>query len=185
MTLRPWREAEEARDRPALEEFVCTLPPPPPKMSWEKSVQKFFQTQVWDRLKDLCDAEPHLRITEDEAGIAAAYTLNRWEAPFPEYSPVEGFGNQLIGFLAIAARHRCLDGAVANEALSDALYTALEIEKDAAQGVYVWAKVHRKNKASKRMLTRHEFRYATRIDDDGAYEHWGRKIDREPLDRLF
>ncbi|MFF0092752.1 hypothetical protein ACFYSF_22705 [Streptomyces canus] len=158
--------------------FICTLPSPPRAPNWEKSVQTFFQNEVWQKLRQLSDADPHLRVAEDEAGIAAAYTLSRWDSVFEEYSPAQGYGNRLIGYLAIAARYRCRGGALADEALSDALYTALDVEKDADRGVLVWGKVHRKNKASKRMLTRHRFRYEMRVDDDAYLEHWVRKIDR-------
>ncbi|MGW6217887.1 hypothetical protein [Streptomyces sp. NPDC055109] len=158
--------------------FVCTLPLPPPRRTWEKSVQRFFQNDVWQKLRQLEGTDPHLRVAEDEDGIAAAYTLNRWDSVFPQYSPAEGYGNRLIGYLAIAARHRRTGGGVADETLLDALYTALDVEKEADRGVLVWAKVHRKNEASKRLLTRHQFRYETRVDDDAYLEHWVRSIAR-------
>ncbi|KQW13566.1 hypothetical protein [Streptomyces sp. Root369] len=158
--------------------FVCTLPSPPRAPNWEKGVQKFFQNEVWQTLHRLSDADPYLRVVEDEAGIAAAYTLCRWDSVFEEYSPEQGYGNRLIGYLAIAARYRGQGGALADEALTDALYTALDVEKTADRGILVWGKVHRRNRASKRMLTRHQFRYETRVDDDAYLEHWVRKIDR-------
>ncbi|MGW1534431.1 hypothetical protein [Streptomyces aureus] len=133
---------------------------------------------MWSKLRQLRGADPHFRIAEDDAGIAAAYTLNRWESEFPGYSPQDGYGNRLIGYLAVADRHRCKGGSLADEALTDALYTALDVEKEADRGVVVWGKVHRRNKASKRMLTRHQFHYETRVDDDANLEHWVRRIDR-------
>lgn len=178
MTLGEWREAEENRDAKRLADFVCTLPSPPRPPSWEKSVQRFFRDEVWGKLRDLSDCDPHLRIVEDAEGVAAAYTHNRFDSKYPEFTIPEGYGSRLLGYLAVAARHRRREGLLADQALEDALHAALDAEGQAEQGVYVWAKVHQRNAASMRMLTRGGFVYWSRVPDDGPLQHWVLKLDR-------
>ena len=141
-------------------------------------MQKFFQKEVWEKLRQLKGADARLRIAQDEEGIVAAYTHNRYDSDHSEYTPPEGYGNRLIGYLAIAARCRYQGGILADQALTDALYEALDAESHAANGVVVWGKVHRKNKASKSMLARNEFSYRVAIPDDGPLEHWALMISR-------
>ncbi|MFJ3019459.1 hypothetical protein ACIPH4_00650 [Streptomyces tendae] len=178
MILGEWREAEEERDTKRLADFVCTLPSPPRPPTYEKSVQKFFRYEVWDKLRDLSDCDAHLRVVDDVEGIAAAYTHSRFVSRYPEFSPPEGHGSRLLGYLAVATRHRRQGGILADQALEDALYAAAEAEPEADRGVFVWAKVHRKNQASMRMLARAGFGYRASIDDDGPLQHWVLKLDR-------
>lgn len=175
-----WREAEEDRDAKALADFVCGLPIAPSSKppSWEKSVQRFFQTEVWGVLRQLEGADPHLRIAEDDRGIAAAYTHNRLESHLPEYAPPPGWENRLIGYLGIATRYRRQGGAFADQVLTDALYAVIDVESDCEHGVIAWGKVHRKNTASKNMLTRNGFRYRVSVPDDGTLEHWSLRTPR-------
>jgi hypothetical protein len=173
-----WREAEEDRDAKRLADFVCTLPSPPRPPSWEKSVQRFFKGEVWAKLRDLSDCDPHLRVVEDTEGVAAAYIHNRFVSRSREFDPPAGYGSRLIGYLAIAARYRLGDGALADQALEDALYAILDAEAQADRGVVVWAKVHQRNRASMRMLSRGGFGYWTSVPDDGPLQHWVLKLDR-------
>ncbi|MER6443326.1 hypothetical protein ABT275_44715 [Streptomyces sp. NPDC001185] len=173
-----WREAEEDRDSKALGAFVCTLPSPPRPPTWEKRVQKFFQSGVWDRIRELPDADARVRVIEDEQGVAAAYVHLRFDADHPEYRPAQGYADRLIGYLAIATRYRHLGGGFADEALTDALYSVLDAEPQADAGVVVWGKVDHRNKASKRMLTRNGFQYRSSFPDDGPLEHWALRLQR-------
>ncbi|MEV5673799.1 hypothetical protein AB0L28_34205 [Streptomyces sp. NPDC052503] len=178
MILGEWREAEENLDAKRLADFVCTLPSPPRPPTWEKSVQKFFQGEVWDKLRAVSDCDPHLRVVDDVQGIAAAYTHNRFDSRYSEFVLPEGYGSRLIGYLAVEARHRLHDGHLADQALEDSLYAVLNAEGQADRGVFVWAKVHQRNKASMRMLTRGGFVHRVSIPDDGPLQHWVLKLER-------
>lgn len=179
MSLAPWRDAEYERDAKSLSVFECALPHPPSSKpaSWEKSVQRFFQEDVWRKLEQLRDADPHFRVLEDDHGIAAAYTHNRLEGT-DGFHVQDGYGSRLIGFLAIATRYRRQGGDFANQVLIDALWNILDAEKDCERGVFVWGKVHRRNVASKAMLTRNGWKYRASVPDLGPLEHWLFRVDR-------
>jgi len=158
-----WRPAARS-DRPALQEFTCTVPDQRlfgqvkrwhPK-KWEQDVQSFIRA-----CRPPAGPDEQLLLGLDGAGIAAVCSL------------AEQGSAALVKIRAIAVdvRHRGQGGAVADEAMEVALEAAgaraLEKGLDTVQ-VIGW--VDPQNEASKRMNTRAGFGFKG-LTSDGL-EQW-------------
>ncbi|MFI8100477.1 hypothetical protein [Streptomyces sp. NPDC086023] len=100
-------------------------------------------------------------------GIAAAYTHQRLDpTTFPPQLALAldfmGAGEVVreLCFLAVATRNRGKEGALADEAVTEALYDIIDCEPE-AERIYVLGQVDYNNKASMQMLDRFNFRQLT------------------------
>ncbi|MGQ4490010.1 hypothetical protein ACN6LM_000437 [Streptomyces sp. SAS_281] len=162
-----WREAEKKRDTLSLRGFTCTTPregrAAPPLH--EDQVQRYFRHHAIaaaNRSRDQGKGG-RLMIAEDSQGIAAAYTHQRLDpASFPtklalalDFMGVQEVVRELC-FLAVATRYRNNGGALADEAVTEALYDIVDCEPE-AERIYVLGQVDYNNKASMKMLERFDF----------------------------
>ncbi|MFB7609785.1 hypothetical protein [Streptomyces gardneri] len=156
-----WREATKA-DTVRMQSFTCTNQRRQRgEIPYEREVQAFFRQRAIPETNCSIDArlDGRLMIAEDCHGIAAAYAhrlLARHEYPpkledLPPDQPIRE-----LCFLGIALRHRGKGGAMAGEAINEALWDILDSAPEASR-IYVTGLVDYRNKASERMLIRYDF----------------------------
>ncbi|WP_328951333.1 hypothetical protein OG778_30275 [Streptomyces sp. NBC_00184] len=158
MTTVSWRTPQKNTDRAALDAFKCAerVPPSRKAPSWELEVEKYFHGQVWADTNRSRSLDQRFRVAEDVEGIAAAYTHARAAGLHPELSvPADTICRYMV-MLGIAIRYRHQSGKFADEVLLNALYDIQDREAGQPE-IVVFAKVHRHNQPSQKMLGRAGF----------------------------
>lgn len=158
-----WRDAERG-DRPALQQFSCTVPAPRrddgrallhPK-SWEREVQ------VGIHLLTPPVADGVLLLGEDSQGLAAVALAHFGVEHDPCLVKLRA--------LAVEQRWRGQGGGVADEAMVQVLTAAARHgDKSGCDVVRVLAWVHPSNGPSQRMCERAGFRH---WDDSSGHQEW-------------
>ncbi|MFF2305960.1 hypothetical protein ACFVVP_26055 [Streptomyces sp. NPDC058128] len=167
-----WREAAKKTDTLSLRTFTCTTrrkgkyDPP----FHEDEVQRYFRQHAITAANRSRDQGRggRLMIAEDSQGIAAAYTHQRLDpSRFPDRlaSALTVAGPREVVrelcFLAVATHHRGKGGALANEAITEALYDIIDSEPE-AERIHVLGQVDYHNTASMQLLERFNFEQLTK-----------------------
>lgn len=179
-----WREATKS-DTVYMRSFICTSSRPKRgEIGVEHQVQAFFRQYAIPRVNAAKDQglDGRLVIAEDSRGIAAAYAhrllaLKEYpkELKIPAGRPLRD-----LCFLAIAKHHRGKGGAMADEAINEALWDIKDRSPEAPR-IYVTGLVDYRNIASMRMLARHRFDELSRggppPTGDNRLGRWMRELD--------
>ncbi|WP_442856817.1 GNAT family N-acetyltransferase [Cellulomonas sp. Leaf395] len=156
-----WRDARRD-DRGALKAFVCTSPD---RATWIPIRRRRYHPRQWEldaqatvrSMKPPAQNGERIRLAFDGDGLAAVVHVT---------SASHGDFGLTIPIAALAQRLRHGKSRYGDELMDEALRVAAEMRSRLNESVGVFARVHPKNLASKRMLERAGFSPAGLIHQD-------------------
>lgn len=174
-----WRDAERD-DRPLLQQFCCT--PPAPRgpgrrplahpRQWERDVEVWFRT----RTPPAGPAEV-MRLLTDDVAVRAAHGL-------AAISHRQRGLVVLIQAVAVCMKDRGHGGAVADNAIEDALMCAMRLGNEAsAATILVLARVDERNLPSAAMFERAGFGLAG--PTEGPFTEWVLQLESDHAPDTF
>jgi RimJ/RimL family protein N-acetyltransferase len=152
-SLLHWRGFEKAKDRDALRAFVCT---DPEKKTWDgrrrhhpREWELDVQSSVREHSPNVNNGEVFILGFEDDSSVGAVSAWSRYAG-----EP----GRVLLQLIAVSVQRRGCGRAWANEAMAKTLEQVTADAREAdAERLLLEARIHRNNRASKRMCEAHGF----------------------------